>query len=190
MSGRKVRLNVGYISDGRRKAAGHGFAGKGTIGSSEVMVGIANTGIGVAIVSDDAGNDRNAGAVSKSDVYSSRVEMLSSRASVLTGKDRALMKMYLKNGSTFRQMARLAGTNEATVARRINKLVSRLVNAEYIICLRNRNIFDRIEISIARDFFIGGISQKKIALKRNVSIYIVRKALLKIQQVIKENGNR
>jgi hypothetical protein len=180
MSGRKVRLNVGYVSDGSRQTAGNG----------DIAVGVIECGNNPAGV--DAGingsSNRKATAVSSGDLYSSRMEMLSSRASVLNGKDRALMRMYLKSGSTFRQLARLAGTNEATVARRISKLISRLVNAEYIICLRNREIFEKIEIAIARDFFISGISIKKIAFKRDVSIYIVRKALLKVQQVAKENG--
>lgn len=186
MSGRKVRLNVGYISDGGQKTSSAGSDNSNNrivIASNDGIIGGGDAGI-------DADSDRNAGAVSRGDVYSSRIEMLASRASVLTGRDRVLMKMYLKNGSTFRQMARLTGTNEATVARRINKLISRLVNAEYIICLRNREMFERIEIAIARDFFIGGISQKKIALKRGVSIYIVRKTLLKVQQIAKENGKR
>ena len=122
-------------------------------------------------------------------VYSDRIDMLRARLSVLSGKDKALMQMYLRNGSTFSQMARLAGVNEATIARRINKLVSRLVNGEYITCIRNRNQLDTLERNIARDYFIEGLSQRKIAIKRDITIYCVRKKLQKIQSLVRvSNG--
>ncbi len=118
-------------------------------------------------------------------LYSDRIDMLRARVSVLAGRDKALMQMYLRNGSTFSQMARLAGVNEATIARRINKLISRLVDGEYITCLRKRNQLDAMDRCIAKDYFIEGLSQKKIAIKRNITIYCVRKKLHKIQRLVR-----
>jgi DNA-directed RNA polymerase specialized sigma subunit len=113
-----------------------------------------------------------------------RIDMLRARAELLAGRDHALMKMYLDNGNTFRQMARLAGVNEATISRRIHKLTQRLLDSEYITCLRNSDKFDSNELSVARDYFLKGLSQKNIAKERNCSVYSIRMALHKIQQIV------
>jgi len=114
-----------------------------------------------------------------------RIELLRSRVSLLTGRDRLLMTMYLENGNTFRQMARLAGVNEANIARRIHKVTKRLIDGEYITCLRNRDKFTEAELAMAKDYFLLGLSQKKIALKRDCSTYQVRKILKRIQHLVK-----
>lgn len=117
--------------------------------------------------------------------YRDRIDLLRSRVGLLTGKDKVLMTMYLENGNSFRQMARLVGVNEASIARRIHKVTKRLMNGEYITCLRNRDKFDKGELDIAKDYFLVGLSIKKIAKKRNSTYYCVRKTLKKIQGLIK-----
>lgn len=113
-----------------------------------------------------------------------RIDLLQGRARLLSGKDKLLMTMYLKNTNTFRQMARLAGVNEVTIARRIHKLIKRLIDGEYITCLRSRGKLTPIERVIARDYLLRGLSQKKIARKRGCSLYSVRETLKKIQQMV------
>ncbi|MBW8017376.1 MAG: transposase family protein [Planctomycetes bacterium] len=130
------------------------------------------------------GGESKVGIRSFGGVFSSRAEMLTSRADILNDKDRALMKMYLRNGLTFRQIAHVSGMNETTVARRIHKLTAKLIDGEYITCLRNRDRFNRIEMTVSRDYFLEGISQKKIAKKRKLTVYSTRKILLKIREVI------
>jgi predicted DNA-binding protein YlxM (UPF0122 family) len=117
--------------------------------------------------------------------YRDRIDILRSRVGLLAGKDRLLMTMYLDNGNSFRQMARLVGVNEARIARRIHKVTERLINGEYITCLRNRDRFDEGELDIAKDYFLAGLSMKKIAAKRDSTYYGVRKTLKKIQGIIK-----
>ena len=117
-------------------------------------------------------------------IHRDKIDLLRSRVSLLTGKDRLLMTMYLKNGNSFRQMARLAGVNEASIARRIYKATKRLMDGEYITCLRNRDNFTKTEMAIAKDYFLLGLSQKKIAAKRNCSIYRICKILKKVQQLV------
>lgn len=124
-------------------------------------------------------------ALTAKNICRDRIDLLQSRVSLLRGEDRLLMTMYLKNGNTFRQMARLAGVNESNIARRIHRITKRLIDGEYITCLRNRNKFTRAELSVARDYFLQGLSQKKIAAKRNCSPYRVGKILKKIQQLVK-----
>jgi len=114
-----------------------------------------------------------------------RIDMLKSRVELLTGKDRLLMTMYLRNGNTFYQMARLTGVNEANVARRIHRVTKRLMDGEYITCLRNRDKFTEAEMVVAKDYFLRGISIRKIAYRRKLSYYRVRESLKKIQSLIK-----
>jgi hypothetical protein len=110
-------------------------------------------------------------------------DLIRSRAGLLTGKDRAIMQIYLENSGTFRQMSRIAGVNEANVARRIHKLIRRLLDSQYITCLRNRHKFTGEELDIARDYFIGGLPMSRIAENRCTTYYAVRRAMKKIQQV-------
>jgi predicted DNA-binding protein YlxM (UPF0122 family) len=137
---------------------------------------------------------RTYGNISEDDVksraeYRDRIDLLRSRVGLLTGKDKVLMTMYLDNGNSFRQMARLAGINEARIARRIHKVTERLVNGEYITCLRNRNKFDKVELDIAKDYFLDGLPIRRIATKRDVTYYGVRKTLKKIQGIVKIAGS-
>lgn len=123
------------------------------------------------------------GGLSAKTIYADQIELLRARAQILGGKDKALMEMYLKNGSTFSQMARLAGVSESTISRRVHRLVRRLLDGEYIRCLRKRGQLDLLEQAIARDYFLEGLSRKKIALKREVTAYQVRKTLKKIKSL-------
>jgi predicted DNA-binding protein YlxM (UPF0122 family) len=115
--------------------------------------------------------------------YRDRVELLRSRAGLLSGKDRLLMTMYLENGNSFRQLARLAGVNEANIARRIRRLIGRLTGSEYVMCLRNRQKFTRTELLVARDHFIRGWPLSKIAARRSCSSYQIRKIVRKVQRL-------
>jgi alkylated DNA nucleotide flippase Atl1 len=92
--------------------------------------------------------------------------------------------MYLDNANTFRQMARLAGVNEANIARRIHKIIKRLIDGEYITCLRNREIFSNAEMVIAKQYLLLGWSIRKIASEQGCSYYRARKSLKKIQRLV------
>lgn len=117
--------------------------------------------------------------------YRDRIDLLRSRFNLLAGKDKLLMTMYLKNGNSFRQMARLTGVNEVNIARKIHKVTKRLLDGEYITCLRNRDKFTGTEMGIAKDYFLLGLSMKKIAKKHDSTYYRVRETLKKIQRLVK-----
>ncbi|MHC4132303.1 MAG: hypothetical protein ACYSSP_05190 [Planctomycetota bacterium] len=125
-----------------------------------------------------------------SSFYRERIDLLRSRLGLLGGRDKALLKMYLENGNTFRQLAQLAGVNEATIARRIYKLIQRLLDGEYITCLRNRMLFSRREMKVAKDYFLLGLSMRKIASKQGCSYYRVREILKKIQALVEVKRQR
>ena len=122
--------------------------------------------------------------------YRDRIDLLRSRVNLLTGKDKLLMTMYLENSNSFRQMARLAGVNESSIARKIHRVTKRLIDGEYITCLRNQDKFSKTEMAIAKDYFLLGLSMKKIAGKRRRSYYRVRETLKKIQRLVTITADR
>ncbi|MEE9370157.1 MAG: hypothetical protein V3W45_01690 [Sedimentisphaerales bacterium] len=125
-----------------------------------------------------------AGAAGKAE--RNRIELLQSRIHLLDGMDRLLMTMHLENGNSFRQIARLVGMNEASIARRIKKITKRLADGEYIKCLRSRNRFTKQELAIAKDYFLSDEPIRKIAEKRNCTYYHIHKNIERIKEVVAE----
>ncbi len=112
------------------------------------------------------------------------VQLLGRRAEILGAGDRALVLMYLEKGSCFSEIARIVGLNEANVARRIHKLVARLLDGEYITCVRHRAVLGKLNLAIAKDRLIEGLSVRQIAAKRRTTVYRVRRGLLQIQLLL------
>ena len=116
------------------------------------------------------------------------LDLLRSRLHLLNGKEKVLMTMYLENGSSFRQIARLTGVSDTSIDRRIKRLKTRLMDGQYIVCLRNRDKFTRNQMTIAKDYFMAGLSMKEIAVKRRRSRYHVRKIIIKIKSILNDCG--
>jgi predicted DNA-binding protein YlxM (UPF0122 family) len=114
-------------------------------------------------------------------------DLLLGRLELLAGKDKVLMTMYLESGASFRQLAELAGVSEVAIARRIRTLSARLTDGEYITCLRNRDKFSAFELSIAKDYFLTGLSTRKIAASRHCTRYSVRKTIKRIKELLAGN---
>lgn len=110
--------------------------------------------------------------------------MLRSRISLLNGEDRLLLTMYLERGSSFRQLARLTGVADVVVARRIHKLIRRLADDQYIICLRNRDRLTDCELAVAKDRLLMGLPIEEIAQRHELTVYRVRKTLEHIREII------
>ena len=122
--------------------------------------------------------------------YSNFADLLRTRAEMLPGKEKALIQMYLANGSSFGEMARFAGVSESTIARRVRKLTRRLLGGEYMMCLRRRRCLSSLEQAVAKDYFLEGRSQKEIARKQEFTVYQVRKALRRLQALIDSEVRR
>lgn len=120
--------------------------------------------------------------------FRDRVDLIRQRLCMLSGENKVLMTMYWENGNSLQQISKLAGVSRGIIARRISKLTGRLIDGRYIECLRYRNKFTYREITIAKDYFLLGISMKKIAETRHLSFYRVRKILEKIQQFLATIG--
>ncbi|MCP4609431.1 MAG: hypothetical protein GY845_12025 [Planctomycetes bacterium] len=115
-----------------------------------------------------------------------QIDLLRGRLNHLDGKDRLLMTVYLENGNTTRQISRLTGLCRTSINRRIKILTMRMLHGRYIACLRNRRKFNKHQMAIARDYFLTGLSIKKIALKRHRSRYRVTETIKKIKSILKE----
>jgi predicted DNA-binding protein YlxM (UPF0122 family) len=124
------------------------------------------------------------------DEYRDKIDLLRRRAILLTGKDKLLMTMYLDNSNSYRQLARLAGVDDANIARRIKRIIKRLVDGTYLICLRNSDKFTAAEVDIAKEFFLLGFSMRKIAARRQWTYYRVRQTIKKIGQFTKDSDRQ
>ncbi len=119
-----------------------------------------------------------------------QMEILRSRLSLLSGADKVLMTMYVQNGNSFRQIARVRGVSETSVARRVHKIAKRLTDGQYISCLRNSAKLTPDQVAIAKDFFLTGLAMTRIAAKRCSSVHRVRRALMKIRDLVDEPARR
>jgi len=112
------------------------------------------------------------------------IELLRSRLNLLSGTDKLLMTMYIEHGNSFRQIARIRGVTETTIGRKIRAIAMRLTDGPYIDCLRNRDKLTCCQLSIAKDYFLLGLSIRRIAVKRQTSYYRVRDSILQIRSIV------
>jgi hypothetical protein len=119
------------------------------------------------------------------DRHRDQADVLRSRLHMLSGTDKVLMTMYVENGNSCRQIARIQGVSETTVARRIDVVVKRLMDGEYIRCLRSRRKLTADQMAIAKDFFVMGLPMSRIAGRRGSSVYRVRRTLVKIRELVR-----
>lgn len=123
-------------------------------------------------------------------LHRDRIELLRSRLNLLSGTDKLLMTMYIKHGNSFRQIARIRGASESSIARRIRAVSNRLANGPYIDCLRCRDKLTSRQLAIAKDYYLTGLSMRQIAVKRRWSYYRVRDMLNEIQNILNEPQRR
>ncbi|UCC98667.1 MAG: sigma-70 family RNA polymerase sigma factor [Phycisphaerales bacterium] len=113
-----------------------------------------------------------------------QMDMLRRRLALLSGTDKVLMTMYVENGNSFRQIARVRGVNETSVARRVHRITKRLMGSDYIACIGHRAKLTTDQMAIAKDFFLTGLPMSKIAQKRGSSVHRVRRILMEIRRLI------
>jgi hypothetical protein len=110
------------------------------------------------------------------------IEVLRMRAHLLAGEDRALVAMYLEHGSSLRQIARLMGLTHQNVGRRIRRILRRLADDTYGICLGNRDEFNGRELSLLKDYLVDGVPAARISRHRGVTPYRVKVTLEKARR--------
>ncbi len=101
----------------------------------------------------------------------SKADKIRKLAEKLSEPDRTLMRMYLDHENSFRQMAQLLGVSEATVARRVKKIISRIGDRNIEAVLAKSSKLSRRQKKIARDYFLRGLNVKTIARKHKMTYY-------------------
>ncbi|MHC4206341.1 MAG: hypothetical protein ACYSTT_16945 [Planctomycetota bacterium] len=124
------------------------------------------------------------------DLHRGRIELLRSRLNLLTGTDKLLMTMYIQHGNSIRQIARIRGASETSIARKIRAISKRLADGPYIDCLRCRDKLTSRQLAIAKDYYLMGLSIRRIATKRRWSYYRVRDTLIEIKSIVNEPQRR
>jgi predicted DNA-binding protein YlxM (UPF0122 family) len=66
-------------------------------------------------------------------------------------------------------------------------MTKRLMDGAYIVCLRNRGKFTKRQMDVAKDYFLMGLSMRKIAEQRRWSVYRVRQTVMKIRSVMQNS---
>jgi hypothetical protein len=112
-----------------------------------------------------------------------RLDLLDLRANLLDRDDRALLQMHLEAGRGFHEIARLTGLSPATVCRRIHRMVRRLSDPTYTVCLRNQRHFSRVELDVIRDHFVRGLSLACIRRRHALGHRRVRCIIAKAHQM-------
>lgn len=118
------------------------------------------------------------------------LELVQGRTNMLTGEDRSLLKMYIEKGTSFAEMARLAGTGEQRIARRVRRIVGRLIDGRYVNCVRRPGKLNIEELGVSRDYFLTGLPLKSIAAKRGLTYHRARKTLKRVRRILGENLQR
>jgi DNA-binding NarL/FixJ family response regulator len=117
-------------------------------------------------------------------LHQGAIELLRSGLNLLTGTDKLLMTMYIEHGNSIRQIARIRGVCETSVARRVRAIIKRLTDGPYIDCLRNRDKLTSRQLAVAKDYYLMGLSMRQIAAKRRWSYYCVRETLNEIRSIV------
>ena len=116
--------------------------------------------------------------------YRGAAEVLESRLEFLDGKEKIMMTMRVRQGATFGQIAALMGMHEASVARLVRKIRSRLLKGAFITCLKKRESLTDEQLAIARDYYVLRLSIPTIANKHNCTLYHVRMVLSQLADFI------
>lgn len=129
------------------------------------------------------------------DLYQARVlrdaaDRLRPLADRLVGDDRTLLLMYIQAGCSFQQLARLAGKNRSSVGRRIRRIIRRLSDPTYTLCLDDRWGFNDLERAVIRDHFVRGLSFRRICKDHDLCLYRIRVIVEKARQVARSQETK
>lgn len=115
-------------------------------------------------------------------VHRETVDLLKRQADLLTGVDKTLLMTYIQAGCSFHQLGRLTGMNRSSVGRRIRRIIRRLSDPTYTLCLERRSDFSDLETAVLRDHLIRGLSLRRICRDHQLSYYRARVIIEKGRQ--------
>jgi hypothetical protein len=80
-------------------------------------------------------------------------------------------------------MARLTGMQASSIGRRIRRIIARLCDETYVLCLNRPGGFSTLELAIIKDHFVRGLSLRRISANRHLGYYRVRRAAAKARHL-------
>jgi hypothetical protein len=111
------------------------------------------------------------------------VDLLDLRAHLLDGQDRVLFQMHLEAGRSFHEIARWTGLSPSTVCRRVHRMIRRLSDSTYPICLGNPRHFSPEELDVIRDHFVRGLSLACVRRRHHLGHRRLRRIIAKARQM-------
>jgi len=116
-----------------------------------------------------------------------QVDLLQQRMELLKKTDRLFLDLYLNHNLCFHRIAQLAHLPDRCVAKRITRLMQRLLSEEYISIIRNKNLFKRSELEVAYDRYLLGMGYRRIAIKRNLGLRTTQRILDQLHLWLSKN---
>lgn len=111
-----------------------------------------------------------------------RVDLLDLRAHLLDRRDRTLFQMHLVAGRSFHEIARWTGLSPSTVCRRVHRMIRRLSDPTYPVCLGKPRQFSPQELDIIRDYFVRGLSLACVRRRHHLGHRRLRRIIAKARQ--------
>ncbi len=115
--------------------------------------------------------------------WRTQVDLLDRRAHLLDRQDRALLQMHLEAGLSFHEMARWTGLSPSTVCRRIHRMIHRLADPTYVICMGNARHFRPQELEMIRDHFVRGLSLACVRRRHRLGHRRLRRIIAKARRI-------
>lgn len=115
------------------------------------------------------------------------MEKLRKRAEHLNEPERTLVRMYLDNNNSYRQLANLLGVSESTIARRLKRAFRRINSRNFTRITACKQSLEGKEKQIAHDHFISGLTCRQIARKHRMTYYMTRQTISKIKNLLHRN---
>ncbi len=109
------------------------------------------------------------------EIHSARIDMLSRKQAVL-------VKLFLSI-KNYRTIAKMAGINEATVARRLKKIATHISSDHFLAALSQDDSLSAEEIEIIKDRFVNGLSVKRISQNTGLSRYRITKTIKQVRKL-------
>ena len=117
-------------------------------------------------------------------MYREHINTIVSRSDQLGKMDRIVVRLYFIDGYTLDQIAAVAGVSPAQMSRRFKRLLKRIRSCEFAGYLHIHTRLSRFERRIGRDYFIRGISMRRISLDTGCSLYRIRQIVAGIRSRI------
>ncbi len=103
-------------------------------------------------------------------------ELHTARVEMLNNEQITLVKIF-QNRPSFRAIAKMAGVNEATIARRLKKIARFISSESFSAALSRKYNVPQEKMNVIAKHFINGLSIRAITQNTGLSVYKIRKII-------------